>query len=201
MSAPPSPPRPAVRAASLKVAIAVIGVAVLVWRASRYWPFIADDALISLRYVKRLVAGHGLTWTDGDRVEGYSNLLWVIACAGLHALGLDPITAARLLGLAGHAAAICAIAWTAAVRSVAQAAALLAIVLGFALTGPIDAWAIGGLEQPLLVGLLAWAVVLCLPALDGARRPSAMLGPGLLLGLVCLTRPDGILLGGGLCLG
>jgi hypothetical protein len=226
MSAPPSPPRPAVRAASLKVAIAVIGVAVLVWRASRYWPFIADDALISLRYVKRLVAGHGLTWTDGDRVEGYSNLLWVIACAGLHALGLDPITAARLLGLAGHAAAICAIAWTAAVRSVAQAAALLAIVLGFALTGPIDAWAIGGLEQPLLVGLLAWAVVLCLPAVDPtggsaprpageavgvptprlaplgqAPRPSAVLVPGLLLGLVCLTRPDGILLGGGLCLG
>lgn len=179
----------------------MIGVAVLAWRASRYWPFIADDALISLRYAKRLVAGHGLTWTDGERVEGYSNLLWVAACAGLHALGLDPITAARGLGLASHAAAICAIVWSVAVRSVAQAAALLVAVLAFALAGPIDAWAIGGLEQPLLVGLLAWGVALCLPALDAIPRPSAMIGPGLLLAGVCLTRPDGILLGGGLCLG
>ncbi len=204
MPASPSPPRPAARAASIQVAIAVIGVAVLAWRASRYWPFIADDALISLRYAKRLVAGHGLTWTDGERVEGYSNLLWVAACAGLHALGLDLITAARALGLAGHAAVICAIVRSAAVppvRSVAGALALLAIVLAFALTGPIDAWAIGGLEQPLLVALLAWAVALCLPVLDDVPRPSAMIGPGLLLGLVCLTRPDGILLGGGLCIG
>ena len=61
MSASPSPPWPAARSASIKVAIAVIGVAVLAWRASRYWPFIADDALISLRYARRLVAGHGLT--------------------------------------------------------------------------------------------------------------------------------------------
>lgn len=201
---PPTPPspRPAARApAWIKVAIAVIGVAALAWRASRYWPFIADDALISLRYARRLVAGHGLTWTDGERVEGYSNLAWVAACAGLHALGVDLITAARALGLAGHAAVICAIVRLAVVRSSAEAAALLAIVLGFALAGPIAVWAIGGLEQPLLVAALAWAVALVLPALDDAPRPSAMLGPGLLLGLVCLTRPDGILLGGGLCLG
>src|SRR5215468_11796699 len=132
MSALPSPPRPALRAASIKVAIAVIGVAVLAWRASRYWPFIADDALISLRYAKRLVAGHGLTWTDGERVEGYSNLLWVAACAGLHALGLGLITAARALGLAGHAAVICAIVRIAVVRSTGEALALLAIVLAFA---------------------------------------------------------------------
>jgi arabinofuranosyltransferase len=201
---PPTPPSPrsAARApAWIKVAIAVIGVAVLAWRASRYWPFIADDALISLRYARRLVAGHGLTWTDGERVEGYSNLLWVAACAGLHALGLDLITAARALGLAAHAAVICAIVRIAVVRSIAGALALLAIVLAFALAGPIDAWAIGGLEQPLLVALLAWAVALGLPALDDVPRPSAMIGPGLLLGAVCLTRPDGILLGGGLCLG
>ncbi|HEX8107725.1 MAG TPA: hypothetical protein VF516_08340, partial [Kofleriaceae bacterium] len=158
---PPSPPPPPARAlASIQVAIAVVGVAVLAWRASHYWPFVADDALISLRYARRLVAGHGLTWTDGERVEGYSNLLWVAACAGLHALGLDLITAARALGLAGHAAVICAIVRIAVVRSLGEALALLAIVLAFALTGPIDAWAIGGLEQPLLVALLAWAVAL-----------------------------------------
>ena len=31
----------------------------------RYLPFIADDALISLRYAKRFAQGLGLTWNDG----------------------------------------------------------------------------------------------------------------------------------------
>ena len=58
-------------------------------------PWIVDDAFISLRYADRLVAGEGLTWTDGERVEGYSNLLWVLATALLgwlcsEEVALDP---------------------------------------------------------------------------------------------------------------
>ena len=33
----------------------------LLFHAGRYYPFIADDALISLRYARRLVEGQGLT--------------------------------------------------------------------------------------------------------------------------------------------
>ena len=47
------------------------------------WPWIVDDAFISLRYAERFVAGDGLTWTDGEAVEGYSNLAWVLLCAAL----------------------------------------------------------------------------------------------------------------------
>ena len=43
-----------------------------------YYPFLSDDALISLRYASRLLQGKGLTWTDGPPVEGYSNLLWTL---------------------------------------------------------------------------------------------------------------------------
>ena len=50
---------------------------VLFVHAASYLPFIADDALITLRYAERLLDGHGLTWNDGERVEGYSNLLWL----------------------------------------------------------------------------------------------------------------------------
>jgi hypothetical protein len=53
-------------------AAATIAVAVLVVHAARLLPFLADDALISLRYAARLLDGHGLTWTDGETVEGYS---------------------------------------------------------------------------------------------------------------------------------
>src|ERR1041385_5223986 len=202
MSATPSAPAAAGRRfASIKVAIALLGVAVLVWRVSRYWPFIADDALISLRYAKRLVNGDGLTWTDGDRVEGDSNLLWGLACGGLHALGLGLVTAARALGLVGHVAVIAAVVRMAALRSMAQVPSLILVVVAFALAGPIAVWAIGGLEAPLLVALLAWAVVGCVRAAEAGPAPREMIAPGVLLGLVCLTRPDGIVLGAGLCTG
>lgn len=72
-------------------AIAAIAAAVLVAHALCYYPFFADDGLISLRYSLRLAEGLGLTWTDGVPVEGYSNPLWVLLCAlGIEA-GIEPI--------------------------------------------------------------------------------------------------------------
>ncbi|HEV2104580.1 MAG TPA: hypothetical protein VGU27_02535, partial [Candidatus Eisenbacteria bacterium] len=103
------------------LAIAALGVAALLLHARHYLPFLADDALISLRYARRLLDGHGLTWTDGDRVEGYSNLLWILAASALGRRGVDLVAAARALGVAGMAAALIALARTGAGRSAAAA--------------------------------------------------------------------------------
>src|SRR4051812_46368142 len=86
-------------------------VAILVAHASRYMPFLSDDALISFRYSERLLDGRGLTWTDGRPVEGYSNLLWVLLTTGLGALGVDLIDAARLLGIVAMASVIPIASW------------------------------------------------------------------------------------------
>lgn len=40
-----------------------------------------DDAYISYRYALNLVEGRGLVFNEGERVEGYSNLLWVLIAA------------------------------------------------------------------------------------------------------------------------
>jgi len=170
----------------------LISLLVLAIHAWAYLPFLSDDALISLQYAKRLLHGHGLTWTDGPRVEGYTNLLWVLCCGGLGTLGVDLIAAARTLGVLGMAAAVAAVVSAARPKRFGDSAAALAGGLGLALAGPIAVWAIGGLEQPLLAALLAWATVLCYPLLE-TSQPSLrqVLLPGLLLGLVCLTRADG----------
>ena len=41
----------------------------------------SDDAFISFRYARNLVAGHGLVFNPGERVEGYTNLLYVLLLA------------------------------------------------------------------------------------------------------------------------
>jgi len=40
-----------------------------------------DDAYISFRYVDNFIHGEGLIWNPGERVEGYTNFLWVLILA------------------------------------------------------------------------------------------------------------------------
>ena len=169
----------------------VIGVlAVHTWT---YREFMVDDAFISLRYSDRLLNGQGLTWNDGERVEGYSNLLWVLGCSFLGFLGIDLVAAPRILGFLGTAATIAAILWTH--RAVTWRGLLpgLAGAFAVALSGPVAIWTIGGLEQPLLAGLLAWVLAILLPLREESRAGlGRALVVGLLLGLIAVTRPDGL---------
>ncbi len=158
-------------------------------------PHFADDSFISLRYAQRLIEGHGLTWNDGERVEGYSNFLWVLLTAAFGLLtphGL--IAVARCLGLACTAAALGGVVFGFVPKNARELLGLGWGLLAITLSGPVAAWAIGGLEQPLLTALVVWAVVLARPLVE-SDQPSQrrMLAVGVLLGLASLTRPDGIL--------
>lgn len=175
----------------LGLLIFAAGFGALALHTRRFLPFISDDALISLTYAKRLAQGLGLTWNGGLYVEGYSNLLWVLATGALGALGMDLIAAARALGYAGMGAALAAFLHAHPPGSLRAALPTLCALLFVALSGPFAAWTIGGLEQPLLAALLAWAVVLTYPRLEReVASARAMLAPGLCFALLCLTRLD-----------
>lgn len=176
--------------------------ALLVARAWHYLFFIEDDAFISLRYSQHLLEGRGLTWNDGEYVEGYSNLLWVLGTSLLGLFGMDLLVALRALGLAGALAAVGAVAW--AHRAARPAVMLPALAGGFVLATieHVPLWAVGGLEPCMLAGFLAWALVTSYPLLvPGRISRRAVVVPGVLFGLVCLTRADGPLFAGAACLG
>jgi hypothetical protein len=83
------------------IALAAAGVSA--WAFS---PVAFDDAFISYRYANNLVSGHGLVFNPGERVEGYTNFLWVMFSAAAIATGADPFTVTRLLGVAAYASCI-----------------------------------------------------------------------------------------------
>lgn len=180
--------------------LAIAPALLLLWaQVAVVWPFCSDDAFISLRYSERLLAGHGLSWTDGERVEGYSNLLWVLLCAGLGGLGLDLVTAARLLGVLATALGCVALARALSPRDLPTAMFAATAPLLAAATQPLLGWTCGGLEGPLSFALLAWGFGGLVQPLGNERRddaaaPWSMRG-GLRLGvpfaLACWTRPDG----------
>ena len=45
--------------------------------------FIQDDAYTSLRYAKNFSEGKGLVFNEGEKVEGYTNFLWVMMISGI----------------------------------------------------------------------------------------------------------------------
>ena len=63
-----------------------------------YWPFKVDDAYTSFVYAKNFIEGTGLTY-NGMVVEGYSNFLWTLLLSPFLAIGVDPLTSARILSL------------------------------------------------------------------------------------------------------
>jgi arabinofuranosyltransferase len=157
--------------------------------------FVEDDAFISLRYAKRLVEGDGLTWTDGERVEGYSNFLWVLSEAALGAIGVDWFVACRVLGFTGMALAFASLAWY---FRPGRARGLLpgAFALGaFCISAPIVISTASGLETPFLLGFLGAALVLLDRSadLDGAGALRWAAAAGVPLGLLAINRPDGML--------
>lgn len=155
------------------------------------WDDVTDDAYISFRYVERWVSGEGLTFNPGERVEGFSNPLWVGLLAGVRWLlpTVEIADAARVLGLAAAVVALLTIA-AALKRSnpgreslaVTYAAIILALSPGF------HVYATAGLETPLLGVLVTLAVYYSLADTFASRLRAAAC-----LALAAVCRPEAAL--------
>jgi hypothetical protein len=153
-----------------------------------------DDAWITYRYAENWVAGHGLVFEPGaQRVEGYSNPLWLAISAAALSLGADPFTVTRALGVGSYLIAIAAVG-----AGLARHAGAL---------GPSGAWllpALGCLVLPMGLAAVAGSgletgfFALCLISLGLSlllRDDSKAAGPLCLVvpTIACLTRLDALI--------
>ncbi|MFQ5600848.1 MAG: hypothetical protein ACE5G2_09885, partial [Candidatus Krumholzibacteriia bacterium] len=177
--------------------VLVCGVAILLAHALYFRMLMrghcVDDAYISYRYAEHLAAGRGLVFNPGERVEGYSNLLWVLLLTGFARMGANLEIVSQVLALGCSVGALLL-----AVHALRQLfgvhSALLAalVVLGLAASGYYAAWSVAGLESTLFGFLLlaAWyRFVIEVREGSGALQ---LLAP--LLALLALTRPEGVFL-------
>jgi hypothetical protein len=170
--------------------------ALLLAHAAAY-AFLADDAFISFRYAQNLARGEGLVFNPGERVEGYTNFLWVVLLAGLDALGVSPEDAAPALGLLATVVLWALVGWF-ALRDLPGPGrrwlSLVPLVL-LGATRSVAVFATSGLETRLFEVLVlagAFAQIVAVERHLAGGRPRWVLAAAL-LGAATLTRPDGLL--------
>lgn len=153
--------------------------------------WMVDDAFISFRYAENLASGKGLVYNEGERVEGYTNFLWVILLATCKKFGIDIVPLSQYLSLIS---------------------ALLIIIILFHLPyllyekppnpifNPISClflaanttfslWILSGLESLFFLLFVISSITLYL------HNPKSLYLP-VLIALSTLTRPEGILVFG-----
>jgi len=160
-----------------------------------------DDAYITLRYARNLADGVGPVWNSGERVEGYTNFLWMVLLAGMHVAGMDLVVASLVLAYIASFACLLIVwrLWSLWAEDddagiIANPAVLAVTLLVIGLNGAVAAWAFGGLETPLAMALLTGAVYLFIVEQRTGRFPfsalaftaGAMTRPEL-VGIVALT--------------
>jgi len=160
--------------------------------------WLSDDAFISFRYAQNLIAGHGLVYNPGERVEGYTNFLYTMLVALLMRLGGDPVLWSYLSGV-GLALALLLITYTLGARLLGPRWGLVAaLFLATSQSLLIHSARGGGLETALYALLLLAAVSVYVWGATGsgpwASTPATLMATGLLLALASLTRPEGALL-------
>ena len=137
-----------------------------------------DDADIFLVYAHHVAEGHGLVYNLGERVEGFTSLLWVLICSGVFRLTQSvevPLLALNLL--------IGSVALATCMRRLRSVSLFLLLV---AAAPAWFAWC-----QLTLMETGLWCMLLTLVVLAAAeRRVGAVTG---LVPFLVLTRPESML--------
>lgn len=162
--------------------------------AAIHYAWTGDDFYIALRYAQNLAAGHGLVFNPGERVEGYTDFLWVLWTAMGLKTGVRPETWANIGSIASYLGTIgLLIANYFSARKIGSAdawalpvSALLCVVIP-----DMNIYATSGLETATYTFLLVAGFMLLTLGDCGYRR---LAGAGLVFGLAYLTRPDAVIM-------
>lgn len=163
----------------------------LAWWQWQYRGYVKDDTFISLRYARNLAYGHGLVFNYGDRLEGYTNFLWVLLATPAYWLKVDALNWVKALAcLFGQVGLFVTWEATRLFGGRSHAFGLTATAL-FAGSASVILWSMAGLEPTLMAVLCSGGTLLAMKVWEAEDEPIRLaVFAGLVLALAGLCRPD-----------
>ena len=170
--------------------------------------FVQDDAFITFRYVENFIHGNGLVFNIGEKVEGYTNFLWLLLLSLFALLGMNIIDISQYLSVGfGVMTLIMTFKISVLIRlkdeaktskksktpavSGGNSAKLLDLipVILTAFVGAFQYWSISGMETSMFVALSFLGIYYYLRDMD---KPGVVFTYPVALFLASLTRPEGM---------
>lgn len=160
----------------------------------RYW-FLADDAMVSMRYARNLADGYGLVWNSDEKIEGYSNFLWTAYMALVHLLPIPDSKASLVILLTNTVLTVMLIPVIIRFSQLlgGNLLAVFFILASYVLNRNIALWASSGLETIFLMVLLTTAAY---RVVKESQEEKVTLVTFLLIAVISLVRVDAFILSG-----
>lgn len=169
---------------------------VLGWLQYKYAGYIKDDTFIALRYARNVAEGHGMVFNYGQRLEGYTDFLWVMLSVPSFWLGVDPVVWVKALACGFGQLGLWVTYEIARYFAGGKLTPYALVGVGvWAVSGSVCLWSMAGME-PTLMAVACSGGVLFLMKLwdrpdDGGPAQTWVLAGGALLLAGALCRPEG----------
>ncbi len=156
--------------------------------------WVGDDIFIVMRYIENFLNGDGLVYNIGERVEGFTDFLWVMVLSLFQWMKFEPVETCMNLGI------VCYVVTLFLYGKVSYRLGkkfdykffvpftLIALVLNY----DFGIWATSGMETSFYTMLLSAAFVTYF--FTSIERKKRLILAGLFLCLAMMTRPDAMLL-------
>jgi len=158
-----------------------------------YGGWVNDDAGITFTYAKNLADGHGLVLNPGgERVEAYSNPLWVFILSFFHLIGLfDPVITTKVLLIVFTLGSLFLVVKLSR-ELFGSKSSLLHLLAPLLLSANVSfvVWSVSGLESGFYVFLILLALYLYLREMQDTSRVTLS---GLVFFMIAITRPEGMI--------
>ncbi len=165
--------------------------AVLGWGMYANKGYIKDDAFISFRYALNLAEGNGMVFNLGERVEGYTNFLWIVLTAPAFWVGADPVVWSKVMGaLCGLGTMALIFLLTRWLRDGQPSPSHYVAPLIFGASASIALWTMSGMA-PVLIMLCGTAAIYHLWRALEEDRKASWIWAGVAMAGAALTRPEG----------
>ena len=154
--------------------------------------WLGDDIFIVFRYVQNFVAGNGLVYNVGEKVEGYTDFLWTMILCLFAKIKFSPLNVSQLLGIISSLSTLVVMALAGNKIAKQRKQFLLPfITISLAINYDYNVWATSGLETSFYTFLMCMAFYTFFFAeMKEAKR---LVLTGLYLSLAIMSRPDGLL--------
>jgi arabinofuranosyltransferase len=166
-----------------------------------------DDAFITFRYADNFVHGHGLVFNIGEKVEGFTSVLWILILSVAKIIGIDLISFSQLAGIAFGVFSIWITFSLSQMffygnyfdfdKSVRKNETYPEILLNLipstmlAFTGAYQYWAISGMEVTLFVFMMLISIY---SYVDAVGNDKPLIKFSIYITTASLVRPEGVLL-------